>query len=212
MSLDGLTYLLAPAATFVIAAGSPGPATLAVAATAMARGRRSGLALAAGLALGLALWGVVVGAGLGALMLHWAPALVALRVAGGALLIWLAWKSALSAPAAAPDRDRGLPPAAPGVMFRRGLLLNAMNPKAVLAWTAVIAVGLPSGADAARLWAVVAVCAVLGVAVNSLYAVWFSVPAVTAFYRRARRGLEAAFAAFFGYAGLRLIFWRVETP
>jgi threonine/homoserine/homoserine lactone efflux protein len=210
--LGGLAYLLAPAVTFLIAAGSPGPATLAVAATAMARGRSSGLALGAGLAAGLALWGAVAAAGLGALMLHWTPALLTLRIAGGAFLIWLAWKSARSAMSAAPSRDRGLPAAPQVAMFLRGLLLNVLNPKAVLAWTAVIAIGLPSGAGAAQLCAIVAICAVLGAVVYGLYAVGFSIPVVTAFYWRARRGLEAAFAAFFGYAGVRLMFWRVETP
>jgi hypothetical protein len=52
VSSDGLTHLLAPASTFLIAAGSPGAATLA----------------------GVVLWSAVAAAGLGALMLHWAPA------------------------------------------------------------------------------------------------------------------------------------------
>lgn len=211
MSTDGLTYLLSPAVTFLIAAGSPGPATLAVAGTAMAWGRRSSLVLGGGLAVGLALWGVVAAAGFGTLMLHWAPALLVLRIAGGGFLIWLAWKSAQSALAASPAADQLLPAALPVAMFRRGLLLNAMNPKAVLAWTAVIAVGLPSGASAAQLWSIVVVCAGMGVAVYGLYAIGFSIPSVTAGYRRARRGLEAAFAVFFGYAGLRLMFRRMET-
>jgi len=212
LSLDGLTFLLAPAATFLIAAGSPGPATLAVAATAMASGRRSGLILGAGLAVGLTLWGIVAAAGLGVLMLHWAPALLVLRIAGGGFLIWLAWKSARSALVTAPVADQSLAVASPGTMFLRGLLLNIMNPKALLAWTAVIAIGLPSGANAVQLWAIVVVCAVLGAAVYASYAIGFSVPTVTACYQRVRRGLEAAFAAFFGFAGLRLMFWRVDAP
>lgn len=212
MSLDGLIYLLVPAATFLVAAGSPGPATLAVAATAMARGRRSGLMLGAGLSVGLAFWGVIAAAGLGVLMLHWTPALMALRIAGGGFLIWLAWKSARSALTVTPAEDQDPPAASSSAMFLRGVLLTAMNPKAVLAWTAVISIGLPSDAGAAQLWTIVAVCTTLGAALYALYAVGVSFPTVTAGYWRARRGLEAAFAALFGYAGLRIVFCRMDTP
>lgn len=56
MSLDSLTYLLATGVTFLIAAAYPGPATLAVAATSMAQGCRSGQVPGAGMSVGLALW------------------------------------------------------------------------------------------------------------------------------------------------------------
>jgi threonine/homoserine/homoserine lactone efflux protein len=178
----------------------------------MARGRRDGLMLGAGLALGLALWGAVTAAGLGVLMLHWAPALLIIRIAGGVFLIWLAWKSAQSAVSSVRPANDDAPAARPGAMFLRGLLLNAMNPKAVLAWTAVIAIGLPAGAGAPKLWSIVAVCAVLGAVIYTLIAIGFSVPTVTVGYRRARRWLEAAFAGFFAYAGVRMIFLRADTP
>ncbi len=212
MSVDGLAYLLAPAVTFLIGRFSGTRHPCRDRDGDGAGTPRSALVRGAGLAVGLALWGAVAAAGPGVLMLHWAPVLLVLGIAGGAFLIWLAWNSARSVLIAAPAVDQGLPAARPGALFLRGLLLNAMNPKAVLAWTAVIATGLPAGTGAAQLWAIVAVCAALGVAVNALYAVGFSTQAVTAGYRCARRGLEAAFAVFFGYAGLRLMFWRVETP
>ena len=48
------------ALAFLVVAASPGPANLACASVAMARGRRDGLRIAAGLAIGLALWGGLV--------------------------------------------------------------------------------------------------------------------------------------------------------
>lgn len=209
MSPADLGFLVAPCLAFIVAAGSPGPATLATAATAMARGRRDALVLGIGLALGLTLWGVVAAAGLGALMLASVTAMTILRIAGGAYLLYLAWLSARSAVsggaaiAYAPG-GRGL--------FRRGLILNAMNPKAVLAWTAVIALGLPSGAGAVHLWTIVAACSGLGVVVYAVYAVAFSLAPMRSGYARAQRGIEAILALAFGAAGLRLMTSRTETP
>ena len=204
--MSDLAYLVAPSLAFLVAAGSPGPATLAVAATAMARGRRAGMATGLGLGLGLAFWGVIAAAGLGAAILAWAPALVVLRLAGGAFLLWLAWKSAKSA--LQPDVADDPSPLPDRALFRRGLLLNLLNPKAVLAWGAVIAIGLPQGAGPAEFAAIVAVCSAIGVALYAIYAVAFSMPPVRGWYTRARRGIEAACALSFGLAGIRLMLWR----
>lgn len=210
--MEGVAFLAAPLLAFFVAAASPGPATLAVAATAMAHGRAAGLAFSAGLALGLAFWGVLAAAGLGALMLTSTTALVVLRLLGGAYLLYLAWGSARSALSADDERVAPPPRVAGRVAFRRGLLLNLLNPKAVLAWIAVLAIGLPGGAGATELLLVTIACALLGLAIYAGYAVILSRPAAMAFYRRARRWLEGVFAAVFGYAGLRLMLARSETP
>ncbi|MFN3868099.1 MAG: LysE family translocator [Hyphomicrobiaceae bacterium] len=128
---------------FFVAAASPGPATLAVSTTAMAAGARPAAALGLGLAVGLAFWGVVAAAGLGAVLVQSSVALTVLRWFGGAYLLWLAWQSARSAllPTRLPDEAV---PVADGRMMFRGLILNLSNPKAVLAWISVLAIGLGS--------------------------------------------------------------------
>ncbi|MBK0400060.1 LysE family transporter [Limibaculum sp. M0105] len=206
--MTGAAFLVAPALAFFVAAASPGPATLSVAATSMARGRPAGLAMAAGLSLGLAAWGVVAATGLGALMLAWAPALGIVRIAGGCFLLWLAWRSAQSAlrPAAAGGTASGAKGARG--MFRQGLLLNLLNPKALLAWGAVIALGMPAGAGAAEFAAIVGVCSALGCAIYAGYAVLFSLAAVRAGYARARRWIDGVCAALFAAAGGALIAGR----
>lgn len=207
--IAGLEGLWAPALAFFIAAASPGPATLAVAGAAMAGGRRAGLALGFGLSVGLAFWGALTALGLGALVLGSPPALLALRLAAGAYLLWLAWRAAEAAwRGAAPAMET--PPAAR--LMLKGLILNLSNPKAALAWAAVIAIGLPDGAGAADLAAITALCAGLGVAIYAGYALGFAAPPVRRAYLSARRWIEAAFAALFGLAGLRLIFARAEAP
>ncbi|MEM9043932.1 MAG: LysE family translocator [Pseudomonadota bacterium] len=209
--MSDLTYLIAPSLAFLIAAGSPGPATLAVAGTSMLRGRRAGLALSLGLTLGLAFWGAIAAAGFGAVLLHWAPGMLALRLLGGAYLLYLAWQSAKSAL----NEDRLEMPTATQSsstrMFARGLLLNLTNPKALLAWAAVIALGVRPGADPSEIPVIVAVCTLIGLFLYLAYAVIFSTERVMSGYRRARRWIEAVFALLFGAAGLKLILDRANT-
>ena len=194
--------LLASLVTFTIACGSPGPATLAVTGTAMAQGMRQGLAMAAVLTLGLAAWGLPAGLGFGALVAQSAAALTVMKLLGGAYLLYLSWVTARSAlrPAETVLKSGG--------GFRRGLLLNLSNPKAVLAWIATLALGTDAAARAPL--ATVAACTVIGFLLYALYALLFSRAPVMALYRRARRGIEAGFAALFAAAGLRLLLWR--TP
>lgn len=210
--MTGLEFLIAPCLAFVAMAASPGPATLAVAATSMASGRRHGVMLGFGLAIGLAAWGIVAALGLGALMLSFAPAMIALRLLGGAYLLLLAWRSAQSALSREAPTGHAITESSGARLFRRGLFLNLMNPKAVLAWTAVIAIGLPEGGGALHLATIVAACLCAGFIVNLGYAYLFSTNAVMAAYARARRGFDTLFALFFAGAGLKLIFSRTEAP
>lgn len=187
--------------TFLVAAGSPGPATLAVAGASMASGRRAGLALGAGLAVGLAVWGVAVGLGFGALVAQSPVFLTIFKVIGGGYLLYLAWGGARSAmtPATAPVAMDS------GRAFRRGLILNLGNPKAALAWIAALALGSGDGTAG---WGVVAACAVLGLVIYATYALAFALDPVRSFYLRARHGIEAVTAGLFALAGLRLLTWR----
>ena len=134
-----LLGLGAVAAAFFVAAASPGPATIAVATVSMSAGRACGLRFGYGLSIGLAFWGLVAATGLGAVLQASSVALSVLKLLGGAYLLWLAYGTVRSAdrdpvPQNAPTRRRN--------HFRRGLLLNLSNPKAVLAWMAALALGL----------------------------------------------------------------------
>lgn len=195
---------------FFVAAASPGPATLAVSTTAMAAGARSAAALGVGLAVGLAFWGLVAAAGLGAILVQSSVALTVLRWFGGAYLLWLAWQSARSAilPERLPEEAA---PVAGGKMMVRGLILNLSNPKAVLAWISVLAIGVGSRDGGSGLAVVTALCALLGLAIYLVYAVLFSQAAIRSGYRRARRGIDGLAAGYFGYSGVKLVLARPET-
>ena len=199
-----MSGLLLVWATFLLVAASPGPANLAMATTAMARGRRASVPMALGLTLGLWSWGIAAAAGLGAILLALPAAMTALRLLGGAYLLWLALQSARSALRRdGPDLAADARPARR--LFLGGLLLNLSNPKAVLAWTSVLAVGLPEGSDPAMLVVALGGCLLLGAANVFGHLALFGTARARALYDRARRWIEAATAALLGAAGLRLL-------
>src|ERR1700751_5315296 len=112
---------------------SPGPNVLAVLGTAMAEGRRAGIALALGIAAGSVLWALLTAAGLSALLASYAAALTVIKIAGGLYLLWLGFKAFRAAACARAisttvDRQRN-----PRAYMLRGLAIQMTNPKAVLA-------------------------------------------------------------------------------
>ncbi len=205
----GPAVLLAYAA-FLLSILSPGPNVLAIMGTSMEVSRRSGLALAMGVATGSLLWGTLTAMGLSALLASVAGALVALKVAGGLYLLWLAFKAFK---AAAQDQDvraqrlKDAPKSRAGY-YRRGLLVQMTNPKALLAWIAIISIGLPADAP---LWVPIAV--VLGttafsVGIHALYALVFSSNPMVRVYAKARRWIQGALGLMFAGAGVKLLLSR----
>ena len=197
-----MSALLLGLATFAVICASPGPAVIAVLSTAMARGLAAALSLTMGLTVALGAWGVLAALGFGAVLAAAPAALTALKIVGGAYLLWLAWCAGRAALSAAPEAV-----SAPRAGFRAGLLLNLSNPKAVLAWSATIAVGAPPDAPLAA-FVLVPLCMAATVAIYVAYAAVFSLPAMRRGYRAARRWIEGATAALLGAAGVSLLAWR----
>lgn len=189
-------------AAFVVVAAAPGPATLALATVAMRTGRGPGLRFGLGLSAGLAFWGLVAAAGLGALLQASAQALTVLKLLGGAYLLWLAVGAARSA---WKGTDDDAAKTGRSAWFRQGLLLNLSNPKAVLAWMATLSLGLDAQGGVAQVMIFTALCSGAGCAIYAVYALAFSVGGVRAGYQRARRWIDAAAAGLFALAGFGLI-------
>ena len=194
-----------------VATLSPGPANLAITAAALADGRRAALAMSAGVSLVSLGWGLAAAAGLTALLSRYGWTLTVLRFAGGAYLLWLAWKSLRSALRAdTPDGTTGeSSPSRRGIRasFRRGVLLHLVNPKPVFAWLAVIAVGVGASESPSLALSllVVALCWTTAAGVFAGYALVFSTRRAQGVHRRFRRRIDGVVALLFGAAGLRLL-------
>ncbi|PRX11835.1 UNVERIFIED_ORG: threonine/homoserine/homoserine lactone efflux protein [Martelella mediterranea] len=199
--MTDLASLLPIALAFLIVAVSPGPANIATATLAMRSGRRVAMVFGAGLAVGLSFWGVVAATGMGALLQGSVYFLTGLKILGGAYLLYLAVQSARAAVHGTVAVERFAGPG--GHWFRRGLLLNLSNPKAVLAWMAVLSVGAEGGGH--NMITATLVCMLIGLANYMFYAVAFSLSGVMAGYRRFSRAIEGAVAGLFATAGFGLL-------
>ena len=201
------TGLLSIFAAFFVVAASPGPATLAVSTVSAACGRKSGIVFGAGLAVGLAFWGLVAATGLGAVLQASTHLLIALKIVGGLYLLCLAYASARSAMRATSEKlgpdakvwtgNKGL--------FARGLILNLSNPKAVVAWMAALSVGLGGDDGLASVVMATLGCALIGLLIYACYAAAFSLSAVMDGYVKFRRWIDGAVSALFAIAGFALI-------
>jgi threonine/homoserine/homoserine lactone efflux protein len=138
-------------AAFILAAVlielTPGPNMTWLAIVAASEGRARGFASVAGVSLGLAVVGVAAALGLGALIVASPWLFQTLRWAGAVYLLWLAWdawRDALDAPEVVQTSD-GL-----ARYFRRGFVVNVLNPKAAVFYMAVLPGFIQPDADLAR--------------------------------------------------------------
>jgi len=209
MMIDYQNIVIAGAAYFV-ATLTPGPATLAIMATAMHQGRRSAVFMVFGIVITSVSWATAAALGLASLMQAWGVAFVVIKTVGGLYLLWLAFRAARSALNPVDDTQiidvqRRL---SDWQSFRRGLVIHASTPKAAFAWIAIISIGLDSNASLHSAFVLIAGCSVIGIVTFGFYALAFSTDFMISVYRRARRGIEAVMATLFGLAGLRLLSTR----
>ena len=200
--------LLLVYAAYVIATASPGPSNMAIMGVAMSHGRAPALVLAAGIVTGSLFWAILAATGISTVLSAYADALVALKIAGGLYLLYLACRSARSALAATVPQTLSRADGSRAdyaSVYRRGVLLHLTNPKAILAWIAIMSLGLKPDAAPYTLAAILGGCLVLGIIVFGGYALIFSTGPMVYAYRKARRWIEGTLAVFFGFAGLRLL-------
>lgn len=192
-------------ATALAVVASPGPSTLAIAGTAMERGRRHGLVLASGISMGSLTWSVAAALGLGAVMTANAWVFEILRWTGCLYLGYLALRSARSA-----FSPNGAPPRALGSRelrrtFLAGYALHITNPKAILFFGALYVLGVPADASGGELATVMVAVWLQSVVVFHGYALLFSHRWANRAFLRFRRRLDALFAIGFGAASVKLM-------
>jgi threonine/homoserine/homoserine lactone efflux protein len=123
--------LLAFLAVSIVVICTPGQDTALTIRNTLGGGRRGGIATAAGVALGQAIWTLAASAGVVALLSASEPAFRALKLAGAAYLVYLGAQSIL---AAIRRREHGRTPRetaslGPARALRQGLVSNLGNPK-----------------------------------------------------------------------------------
>jgi threonine/homoserine/homoserine lactone efflux protein len=121
----------------LLVTAAPGPDSLMVLSTGIARGRRHGMAFGLGCAIGCLSHTVLAALGVSALIAASPTAFAALRLCGGLYLLWLGAKALRS------RGERFRPDSEPrpdslSRLFLRGLIANAVNPKVILFFLAFL--------------------------------------------------------------------------
>jgi threonine/homoserine/homoserine lactone efflux protein len=201
-----LPTLLSFALTSLLIELTPGPNMTYLALVASADGRRAGFATVAGVALGLAIIGVLAAVGVAEIIQASDLAYEGLRWAGVAFLLYLAWdgwRQGSDVVTAAHGSRRHY--------FMRGLIANVLNPKAAVFYIAVlptfVAPELPITQQAVLLTAVyVAIATIIHAAIVAAAGSLEPVLNNPRYERMARRTLSlmlAAVAIWFGWSTAR---------
>ena len=132
-----LSTLLTFVVTCAIIEITPGPNMAYLAALSLSRGWRTGLAAVAGVALGLAAFGIAAALGVAAVIENSTFLYETLRWGGAVYLAWLAWDAWSTADDIAAEDMPGGHDARISA-FRRGLITNLLNPKAAVFYIAML--------------------------------------------------------------------------
>ncbi|RAG87069.1 LysE family translocator [Streptacidiphilus pinicola] len=124
---------------------TPGPNMIYLVSRTIVQGRRAGLVSLAGVATGFLCYLVAVTAGI-VTVFSLVPVLyTAIKLAGAAYLLWLAWK-AVKPGGTAVFAPQPLPPDSPRRLYTMGLLTCLLNPKLAILYISL----LPQFVDPAR--------------------------------------------------------------
>ena len=144
-------------ATAILLTFMPGPDIMYLLARSLRSGTRQGVTLAAGLATGPVFHTTLVVIGVAAFVQESPTAFRILTYAGAAYILYLAWGAFRAKPKALalPGEEDAF---SKGSLYRRGLIMNALNPKVLLFFLAL----LPQFVDTSAPWPPSSQLAMLG--------------------------------------------------
>ncbi|MGE0521469.1 MAG: LysE family translocator [Variibacter sp.] len=116
---------------------TPGPNMIYLVSRSLSQGWRAGAISLAGTAAGFVVFVLSAAYGLTAIALAVPFVYEAIKFAGAAYLLWLAWQS-VKPGGASPFVTRNLPPAGVRRLFVMGLLTSLLNPKVALFYVALL--------------------------------------------------------------------------
>jgi threonine/homoserine/homoserine lactone efflux protein len=172
-----VSSLLVFAAAYLAVVALPGPGVTALVARVLARGTHGAPAFIAGFVAGSLVWFAIAATGLAALAAAFGGFFVAVRYAGAAYLIYLAWKlwrapvRPMDAVDVSPDGRMRL--------FLAGFAINLGNPKAIVFFLALLPTVVDL--DALTLLGFAELAAVMAALLSAVFAVYAAAAA------RARR-------------------------
>ena len=192
---------------------TPGPNMLVVAHVAVSAGRLTAAFVAAGTVTGTAIWGCAGWLGISALFAAAPAAYLALKLAGGAYLVWLGvqlirrrWARERPGLAEAPPLQTETIGTSAVRAFRLGLLTNLANPKSALFVAGLFAAALPASYHWTMGAATVAIMVAMTTVFYTAFVLILSDRRIAARYLAARSTLDTAIGtAFVGFGGALML-------
>ncbi len=184
-----LPHLLVLAGVWALVVMSPGP-DFVVTVSRAAGSRRAGLAAAAGITMGTAIWASASAAGAGIVLARYQWAAESVRYLGAGYLAWLGLRMILHSGRETPEVGADAGQRGAGAAWRAGLLADLGNPKAAVFWTGLFAAVLPPAAPVTVRAAAVAVAVTVAAAWYSAVACAFSLAVITRRYRQAKKWID----------------------
>jgi threonine/homoserine/homoserine lactone efflux protein len=204
--MPDFAVLLAIAGALAIGAMSPGPSFVLVSRIAVTASRPNGLAAALGMGVGGATFGVLALAGLSALLQQVEWLHLALKILGGAYLIYLAmriWRSA--ATPLIVDELGGSEKKPAARSFLIGLATQLSNPKTAIYYASIFAALLPAKPAEWLLFALPPTIFLIETSWYAVVALAFSSSGPRAAYLRFKAWVDRVAGAVLGVLGARLL-------
>ena len=124
---------------------TPGPNMVYLVSRSVTQGRRAGVVSLLGVAAGFLVYLAAAVAGIATVFVLVPPLYTAVKLAGAAYLLWLAWRT-LRPGGTSAFTPTPLPPDRPRRLFTMGLVTNLLNPKIAILYVSL----LPQFVDPAR--------------------------------------------------------------
>ncbi len=191
---------------WVAASVTPGPDFLLVSRVSVTQGRAEGLRAAAGVTLGIAVWSVAGFFGIHALFAAEPWLYAALKLGGGAYLLYLGLR--LLAGSRRHAAVAALPASGRGRGFRLGLVTNLANPKAPIFVSSLFAVAMPPHPPATLGLAAIGIMVAITALWYVLVARFLSQRRIAAGFARARHWIDRVAGLAFMTFGTRLVLDR----
>ncbi|TNF12563.1 MAG: LysE family translocator [Rhodobacteraceae bacterium] len=163
-----ISHLIAFAAVALAMVLSPGPNMIYLVSRTICQGRGAGMISLGGVALGFVFYMFCAAFGITAFVLALPFAYDALRFAGAAYLLWLAWQAVRPGGRSAFE-TRELPRDGPRKLFAMGFVTNLLNPKIAVMYLSLLPqfIDPEAGSVLAQSLALGGVQIVISVAVNA---------------------------------------------
>ncbi|QCR36818.1 LysE family translocator [Nissabacter sp. SGAir0207] len=200
--------LLSISGVIALGAMTPGQSFILVARVTMASSLREGIAAAAGMGVGCALFALIALLGLHTLLLAVPWLYTALKIAGGVYLLYLAMKMLLGSRSTAVASPSSEAPANVWRAFRLGLVTQISNPNTAVVFGSVFVAFLHQQIAGWMFLVLPALAFTIDFVWYALVACLLATPAPRAFYLSCRRGFDRTAGTVMALLGLKLILQR----